>query len=243
MALDIIIPVYNEAENILPVLESLRIVKTPMRVLICYDHDDDNTIPVIKSKRFPFPVVLVLNEGAGPCEAVIAGIKHSHAEAVVVFPADDVHNAKVLDRMYGEFRQGADVVCGSRFSRGGYMKGCPWLKSLIVRVVAFTLHHFAGLPTKDPTNGFKLFLRRLLRRIPIESKKGFAFALELVVKAHLEGYKIVDVPAVWEERKSGKSRFRLFGWASEYFKWYLLAWQKRKRAFIPTASGWGILPK
>ena len=105
--------------------------------------------------------------------AVMAGFAASTAPLVVVYPADDDFNPGILDRMVALGGQGCDVVCASRFMPGGTMQGCPWLKATLVRTAAFTLHHLARLPTRDPTNGFRMFSRRVIEQIPVESGPGF----------------------------------------------------------------------
>jgi glycosyltransferase involved in cell wall biosynthesis len=223
--LDIVIPVYNEGENILPVLESFkRNVKTPCRVLICYDRESDNTLPVVRA--FPqdaYPVELVKNRGRGALGAVLTGFEESSAPAVLMYPADDDYNAPLIDQMVEKFRQGCDVVAASRFMPGGCMKGCPWLKAVLVRSSAFVLHYLARLPTRDPSNGLRIFSRRTLDTIPIESTVGFAYSIELLVKAHRLGWAIGEVPAAWLERRAGKSRFQVLKWVPQYLKWFLYA--------------------
>jgi dolichol-phosphate mannosyltransferase len=224
--LDIIIPVYNEGENIINVLESLRIsVKTPFRILICYDHDTDNTLEALKhyDQASQLKLTLVKNRGNGAFGAVMTGFEETTAPAILVFPADDTTNAVMLDRMYEKIQQGCDIACASRFIPGGCMKGCPWLKDILVRTAAFTLHYIAGIPTHDATNGFRMFSRRVIEQIPIETQEGWAFSLELLVKAHRLGWKIGEVPARWIERTYGKSNFRVFKWVPIYLRWYFYA--------------------
>jgi dolichol-phosphate mannosyltransferase len=103
---------------------------------------------------------------------------------------------------------------------GGKMEGCPWLKAMLVRAAAFMLHRFAGLPTHDATSGFRLFSRRVVERIAIESDQGFCYSIELLVKAHRLGWKISEIPAVWFERKHGKSRFKVLRWVPAYLRWF-----------------------
>jgi dolichol-phosphate mannosyltransferase len=225
--LDIIIPVYNEGENIVPVLEGLRrTVRTPFHIWICYDRDDDNTLVALSQYQgTPFPITLVKNRGVGAHGAVLTGFASSRAPAVLVFPADDTDNGPILDRMYALIRSGCDIAAASRFMPGGSMNGCPWIKALLVRAAAFTLHHFARIPTHDPTNGFRMFSRRILDQIEIESSQGFTYSLELLVKAHRLRWKIGQVPAVWNERSHGSSRFRVFRWAGPYLTWYAYAFR------------------
>ena len=110
--------------------------------------------------------------------------------------------------MYRKYRNGHHVVAASRFISGGCMVGAPWLKSLLVRSSAFTLYYLARLPARDASNGLRLFSRRLLDRARIESSVGFAYGIELLVKCHRLGWKIAEIPAVWYERTSGRSRFQ-----------------------------------
>jgi len=223
--LDIVIPVYNEGDNIVPVLRSFKQhVRTPCRVLICYDQDSDNTLPV--ARGFPqdaFALRLVKNQGRGALGAVLTGFRDSTAPAVLMYPADDDYNAPQIDRMMEQFRAGCDVVVASRFVAGGCMKGCPWLKAVLVRSSAFVLHHVARLPTRDPSNGLRIFSRRVLDTIPIESTVGFAYSIELLVKAHRLGWRIGEVPAEWHERRAGKSRFQVLKWVPQYLRWFSYA--------------------
>jgi dolichol-phosphate mannosyltransferase len=223
--LDIVIPVYNEGANILPVLESFKQhVKTACRVLICYDQESDNTLPVVRAfSQEAYPVDLVKNRGRGALGAVLTGFEESTAPAVLMYPADDDYNAPRIDPMVEKFRQGCDIVAASRFMPGGCMKGCPWLKAVLVRSSAFVLHYLARLPTRDPSNGLRIFSRRTLDTIPIESTVGFAYSIELLVKVHRLGWPIGEVPAAWLERRSGKSRFQVLKWIPQYLKWFLYA--------------------
>ena len=101
--LDIVIPVYNEGANILRTLDALnRDLKTPARILICYDREDDDTLPAIESNRDKLkghPVEFVRNTARGAHSAVMTGFAHSTAPAILMYPADDDYNAGMLDRM------------------------------------------------------------------------------------------------------------------------------------------------
>jgi len=117
-------------------------------------------------------------------------------------------------------REGAEIVVASRFVPGGYMRDCPWLKAALVRSSSWALYHVARLPSRDASNGFRLFSRRVIDSIPIESKVGFAYSIELLVKAHRLGWKVVDVPAGWQERRTGRSRFAVIKWLPQYLEWF-----------------------
>jgi dolichol-phosphate mannosyltransferase len=225
--LDIVIPVYNEGRNILATLSEIRrLVRTPSRILICYDRPDDDTLSTIKAhpeRVAGLNIEFVRNRSRGPHAAVLSGFAASRASFVLVFPADDDFNAGIIDTMVAKAEQGADIVCASRFIPGGCMEGCPWLKALLVHTAAFTLYYGARLPTRDPTTGFRLFSRRVIDSIEIESESGFCYSLELLVKCHRLGWPVAEVPAKWFERKHGSSRFILFKWVPAYLRWYLYA--------------------
>jgi glycosyltransferase involved in cell wall biosynthesis len=239
-AVDFVIPVYNEGSNIRSVLNALeRGMTTPARLLICYDSEDDDTLPAVREyqQAGALRVEIVRNSARGPHSAIMAGLRASKAPFVMVYPADDDFNADIIDRMIELAQGGCDIVCASRLMRGGTMQGAPPLKSVLVRLAAWTLYHLARLPTHDPTSGFRLFSRRVIEQIPIESDRGFCFSLELLVKVHRLGWRVGEVPAVWFERKHGSSRFRVFPWLGAYLRWYRYAfattWLRRPPHTVP----------
>jgi dolichol-phosphate mannosyltransferase len=225
--LDIVIPVYNEGRNIVATLAALkRSVTTPARVLICYDHAEDDTLPAIRANaqaHAGLAVEFVRNRGRGAHAAVMTGFAASTAPFVLMYPADDDTNAAMVDRMVALARAGCDIVCASRFMPGGAMVGCPLLKAALVRSANFTLRHVARLPTTDASNGFRMFSRRVVERIPVESEAGFCYSIELLVKAHRLGWRIAEVPVRWFERRHGASRFQVIKWLPAYLRWYAYA--------------------
>jgi len=225
--LDIVIPVYNEGANILRTLQAVRRqVQTPARVLICYDRETDDTLPAIRDNRAALgdlAVEFVRNRARGAHGAVMSGFAASTAPFVLMIPADDDYNGGIIDAMVGKAASGCDIVCASRFMPGGSMVGCPWLKAVLVRLGNFTLRHFARLPTRDASNGFRLFSRRVVSGIEVESDSGFCYSIELLVKCHRLGWRVGEVPAQWIERKHGASRFHVVKWLPAYLRWYAYA--------------------
>lgn len=222
---DIIIPVYNE-NNIIRLIEYLEnSAKNISTIYICYDYEEDTSLHAIKKSKYSNSkkILLVKNFSKGPCEAIKSGIYYSKAQSIVVYPADDFNNGLLLDKMFGLYLDGYDVICPSRFMQGGLIKNCPFLKLFIVRIVSFTLFYFSKIKTKDPTNGFRMFSRRLLNNVPIESKEGFAYSIELLIKAQKQNFKVIEIPSIWIERKDRKSSFKLIRWSIAYIKWYFSA--------------------
>ncbi len=220
--IDIIIPVYNEGEKVYNLLKLFNDnIKNKFRVLFCYDLDDDNIFNYIeKFQEFNFEIKFIKNPSRGPCSAIKQGFLMSNSECVIVYPADDFLNFNILDKMYSNFKMGSEIVAASRFVKGGSMKGCPFIKSFLVRAASYSLYYLSSIPIRDASNGFRLFSRKILDEIKIESKVGFAYSLEILVKCNRLNYKITEIPAQWEERSEGSSRFKIFKWLPQYLKWY-----------------------
>lgn len=225
-------PVYNEGGNIAATCGRLREdLPAGYELLICYDFDEDNTLPALAATpadQKPPVVRLVRNRlGPGVRFAIEAGFQAAAAPVVVVSMADLSDDYSGVDEMVSRAEGGADVVCGSRYMKGGRQIGGPWLKGLLSRLAGLSLHWLAGLPTHDPTNSFKAYRRDFLARTTIESAAGFCLGLELTVKAHFGGGRVEEVPACWTDRTAGHSRFRLRAWLPHYLKWYLWAFRRR----------------
>lgn len=220
--LDIVVPVYNEGAQIVSLLESFRKnIKASFRVLLCYDFDEDDTLPAVSAYQAEgFEIEFVKNKRKGPAGAVITGFEATTAPAVLVYPADDDYNASRIDMMIEKLRSGCDVVCASRFCKGGKTYGYPWQKSILVRSAGIVLYHIAKLPSLDPSNGLRLFSGRAARTILIETNDGHAYSIELLVKCQRLGWRIAEVPVEWRERTQGKSRFHLLRWLPVYLKWF-----------------------
>ena len=222
---DLIIPVYNE-KNIIKLIDYIDSkTKNLLKIYICYDSDEDITLKKLKKSNYinTKKIILIKNSLKGPCEAIKAGIENSKASSIIIYPADDFNNGLLLDKMYDLFILGYDVVCPSRFIEEGLIKNCPLIKYLIVKIVSLSLFYFSKIKIKDPTNGFRMFSKKLLNKYSIKSKVGFAYSLELLIKAKKNNYKIIEIPSVWIERKDRKSSFKILRWSPEYLKWFFYA--------------------
>ena len=233
--LEIIVPVFNEGEKVLDLVKNFeKEIKTKFRILFCYDLESDNLFNYKDEfSKFNFEIVFVKNPNRGPLHAIKEGFKNGNSDCVIVYPADDFLNFNILDKMYYDFKKGSQIVVASRFIKGGSMKNCPIVKSALVRAASYSLYYLSSIPVKDASNGFRLFSRKLLNEVEIESEVGFAYSLELLAKCNRLKYKISEVPAIWEERSEGQSRFKIFKWLPQYLKWYvygiLTSWLKLKK--------------
>lgn len=226
--LHLVVPVYNEAENFPRFYESVRAhVSTPHDIIVVYDHDDDTTVPVVRALASADPgLILLRNPVPGVLGALKTGLSAAPGGAVVVTMADGSDDHRCVDRMYAMYQAGYDLVAACRYMPGGEQRGGPMLKGFLSRAAGWSLHRFAGLPTRDPTNNFKLYRKAFLDRIEIESEGGFELALELTVKAYRAGLRIGEIPAIWTDRVRGKSNFKLMRWLPRYLRWYLAAFRR-----------------
>ena len=221
MKLDIIIPVYNEDENIIRLLKALENeVVCNFRVLICYDSESDKTLKYVKNGNIiNKEILLVKNPRQGPNSAIIEGINSSKSEIILIYMADDFENIKLINNMINLVERGNELVIPSRFIPGGKMLGAKKIKKMITIIGSYLIHYLARIPFKDCTNAFKMFSSNLKNKIKLDSTTGFTFALELTTKSYLLNLKIAEVPSIWIESKNRKSNFKVYKWLPYYIYW------------------------
>jgi glycosyltransferase involved in cell wall biosynthesis len=227
-SLQIVMPVYNEGANILRTLrEAEAKIKTHHSVLLVYDFDEDNTLPVVGQyieESGVGNIALVKNRyGRGVLNALKTGFDAAEADVVLVAMADLSDDLSIVDTMFDRINEGFDIVCGSRYIKGGSQVGGPLVKKLLSWAAGISLHLITGIPTHDISNSFKMYRKSVLKEIRIESRGGFEAGMEIVVKAFLNGRKISEVPSTWQDRIAGRSRFRLIRWLPDYLRWYVYA--------------------
>jgi glycosyltransferase involved in cell wall biosynthesis len=230
--LTIVLPVYNEPDNIGPTLRRLAAaVHLPAETLVVYDFDADTTVPVVRGLQAELPDVRLLRNdlGRGVLNAMKAGIAAARGEYVLITMADGSDEVELTERMVGLARGGADVVAASRYMKGGRQEGGPLLKRTLSRLAGLSLHWVGRLPIHDATNNFKLYRRAFLESVTIESKGGFELAIELSVKAALDGRRLAELPTTWRDRTAGQSRFKLRAWLPLYLRWYVHLFRGRLR--------------
>lgn len=232
--LSIIIPVYNEGGNFPLLWNNLcSQIRSDFKAIVVYDFDQDDTVPVVQAiiENGEKRIRLVKNTvRAGVVGAIVTGFNRVEHGPVLVAMADLSDDLGQVDSMLAIYRQGYQLVVGSRYMKGGKIEGGPWFKQLLSRMAGLTLHWFRGIPTHDATNAFKIYDRDMLKSFRIESQRGFELNLELTAKAFLGGYRIAEVPSRWRDRSQGQSRFRLWAWLPHYLRWYFYAFQPRQNS-------------
>jgi dolichol-phosphate mannosyltransferase len=223
--IDIVIPVYNEHENFEIIYSEIKkSVQNSWRLTIIYDFPEDTTLRVArpvaqKDKR----VRIILNESKGVLSAIKTGFKLADAPQTLLLMVDDP--AEVVEKIDAMSKEMIDtdsaIVAASRFMRGGSHQGDNIIKKFLSKMAGHSLYFLLRLPIHDATYATKLFRTSFIHSTPIKSRRGFTYALELTLKAHISGENISEVPVKWTERKHGSSRFAFLGWIGSYLYWYL----------------------
>ncbi len=222
--LDIIVPVFNEAGNIKRLLDTIEEkISCDKRILVIYDFDEDNTLPIIDNikNEYSFEIILEKNEyGKGVINAIKWGFSMAKEDKILVVMADLSDRLEDVDKMIASVDEGYDLVCGSRYMRGGKQYGGPKLKAFLSRMAGLSLHFLTRIPTHDVTNSYKMYTKRVIDAIEIESNGGFEIGLEITVKAYVKGFRISEIATEWYDRTDGKSKFHMWKWMPSYLHWY-----------------------
>lgn len=222
--ISIIAPVKNESENIEWVVKEIyKNLEYSFELLIIYDSNSDPTVQIVKNIQNKYRNIrLIENDyGAGVLNAIKKGFDCANGQVLVMMAADRTDNPQTINKMYKKILLGYDLVCPSRYSKGGRVYGKTSVKSILSKISGMSTPYILGIPTSDLTYSFKMFKKEILNNIQIKSKGGFEFAEELVIKAYLCNYKVCEVSTVWKDRTYGKSKFLLLKWLPRYIYWYI----------------------
>jgi dolichol-phosphate mannosyltransferase len=210
----VIIPTYNEKENIERIILKVLSLAGGFHILIVDDGSPDGTAQIVKNLQQSYPEQLHLLERSGKLglgTAYIAGFKWGLSkgyEYIFEMDADFSHNPDDLIRLYQACVHGADVAVGSRYTRGGKVVNWPWDRIFISKGGALYTRIITWMPVKDPTAGFICYTRKVLSTIPLDKVQfiGYAFQIEMKYRAWKLGFKIEEVPITFIDRKEGQSK-------------------------------------
>ena len=218
----VIIPTYNERENIENIIRAVFALEKVFHILIIEDGSPDGTANIVKTLQQEFPERLFMIERKGKLglgTAYIVGFKWSlehNYEYIFVMDADFSHNPADLPRLYKACaEEGADVSIGSRYVSGVNVVNWPMGRVLMSYFASKYVRLITGLPIHDTTAGFKCYRREVLQTIDLDGIrfKGYAFQIEMKFTAYKCGFKIVEVPVIFINRELGTSKMNssIFG--------------------------------
>ena len=218
----VIIPTYNERENIENIIRAVFALEKVFHILIIEDGSPDGTANIVKTLQQEFPESLFMIERKGKLglgTAYIVGFKWSlehNYEYIFEMDADFSHNPADLPRLYKACaEEGDDVSIGSRYVSGVNVVNWPMGRVLMSYFASKYVRLITGLPIHDTTAGFKCYRREVLQTIDLDGIrfKGYAFQIEMKFTAYKCGFKIVEVPVIFINRELGTSKMNssIFG--------------------------------
>lgn len=227
MKLSIVIPAHNEEDNIIEVINRIEQsldLDIAHELVVVNDHSTDKTKELVMKLSEQYKnIKLVENKlKKGFANALKTGFNNVETEIVVPIMADLCDDLSTVKKMLDKINEGYDIICGSRYIKGGARFGGSKIKGFFSFFVGRSLHYLLGLPTNDIANAFKMYRKKVIDNIDIQSK-GFEVSMEIPLKAYYLGFKITEVPTVWRERTKGKSSFKMFKLSPNYLKLYIWA--------------------
>lgn len=222
----VVVPTYNEKENLPILAEKIFALKIPdLHLMVVDDNSPDGTGRIADELRNKYPITVIhRSEKSGLGKAYVQGFSSlpPDAEIIIQMDADLSHDPEVIPVMLGRIRD-CDVVLGSRYIPGGKTENWDFFRKLISRFGNFYARTILRLPYRDLTGGFKCFRREVLEKIdlPSLSSVGYNFQIETTYAAHKKGFRICEIPITFTERKTGASKFNI-GIMLESF-WKVLA--------------------
>ena len=214
----VIIPTFNEIENIREIIAAVHALSHPFHILIVDDGSPDGTADVVKNLQKTHTDSLHMierTEKSGLGTAYIAGFKYGidHGyEFIFEMDADFSHNPKYLEELRAECYEGrADVCIGSRYVPGGKVVNWGMDRLFLSKGASFYVQAISWMPVKDATGGFKCYKRKVLESIDLNKIKfvGYAFQIEMKYAAWTLGFKLREIPITFEDRVRGTSKMNL----------------------------------
>lgn len=210
----VIIPTYNEIENIEDIIKAVFALKTNFHVLIVDDNSPDGTSSFVEKMQAEFTDRLFLEvrqEKSGLGTAYIHGFKWAISKKydyIFEMDADFSHSPPDLERLYEACKNGADVAIGSRYKKGVNVVDWPLYRVLLSYGASFYVKMITGMRVHDPTAGFVCYKRYVLENVNLDSIRfvGYAFQIEMKFRAYLKKYKIEEISIVFRDRVKGKSK-------------------------------------
>jgi dolichol-phosphate mannosyltransferase len=210
----VIIPTYNEKENIEAIIAAVAGLQPDFHILIIDDGSPDGTASIVKSLFPKYPGILFIEERRGKLglgTAYIHGFKwalNKGYQYIFEMDADFSHNPKDLNRLYDACKSGADLAVGSRYVKTGAVENWPANRILLSKGASLYTRIITWMPIKDPTAGFVCYKKEVLESLNLDaiSFTGYAFQIEMKFAAWKLGFKIEEVPITFKDRKLGASK-------------------------------------
>ncbi len=234
MRISLIVPARNEEKNLCILVPKIleKYGNFFREIIIVNDSSTDNTEKVVRKLAGEYkPRVKLVNRQKpnGVGYAIRDGLRSvsGNAEWIMTMDADFLHNIKDIQKFIGKAQQGFDGVVGSRFLDSHSLVRYPLAKRVANRAYHFLLRHALGLKLRDVTNNFKLYRKEVFDAITLK-EGNFAVNAEIGLLPVMKGYRVAEVPVLWQERDYGKSKFTVFKLGPSYLRVFYRVWKDRK---------------
>jgi dolichol-phosphate mannosyltransferase len=235
----VVVPTYNERQNLPHLAAAVRL--HGYRLLIVDDGSPDGTGAVADAIAGPDPLMEVLHrkakQGLGPAYAAgFDRVLNGPSEVVVEMDADFSHNPADLPRLIDAVEAGADLAIGSRYVAGGGTPDWPLQRRFLSRGGNIYVRLMLSLPVRDATAGFRAFRAESLRQLPYRSAQasGYGFQVEMALRAHEAGMRVVELPVIFRDRQVGTSK--MDGSIVREAMWLVTRWGFTRRLRIGGGS-------
>jgi len=211
----VIIPTYNEIENIESIIRTVFSLQKPFHILIVDDNSPDHTAAKVKALQEEFPDRLFMEnreKKSGLGTAYVHGFKwalEKNYEYIFEMDADFSHNPNDLEKLYDACRFGIyDMSIGSRYVTGVNVVNWPLSRVLLSYFASVYVRMITGMEIQDTTAGFVCYKRKVLQEINLDKIKfiGYAFQIEMKYRTYAKKFKIVEVPIIFTDRTKGQSK-------------------------------------
>jgi glycosyltransferase involved in cell wall biosynthesis len=224
MELSIIIPTFNEAENIALLLETIKkilaTVSFSYEIIVADAGSTDSTTEIAKAKG----AQVFIQEATGYGSALKEAMAQAKGSYIVTLDADLSHNPHIIKRLFS-LRHNAHLLIASRYTRGGLAQ-MPWLRRMLSLAVNRFFCFALSLPLGDISSGFRLYNAAIFKEIDF-SEKGFSSLIEIVVKTYLAGFRIQEVPFHYQPRHKGASHVRIIKFGFQFSRTFFKLWKIR----------------
>ncbi|MBI2968799.1 MAG: polyprenol monophosphomannose synthase [Bacteroidetes bacterium] len=213
----VIIPSYNEKENIEKIIRKVFSLDDNFHILVVDDGSPDGTAQIVKNLTAEFPGRLFLEGRKGKLglgTAYIHGFKWAlgkNYDFIFEMDADFSHNPDDLPRLLNACKNGADVAVGSRYTGGGNVENWPLNRKMLSQFASLYVRMILWMPVMDPTAGFKCYKKEVLSKLNLDAIRfiGYAFQIEMKYRAYRAGFRVVEVPITFIDRKEGVSKMSM----------------------------------
>ncbi len=208
----VIIPTYNEADNILAIMREVLKQNSDLEILVVDDKSPDKTAELVETEMLKNKRIHLLKRSGklGLGSAYVAGFKYAiehQYDFIFEMDADFSHDPEVIPVMLKEIED-HDLVIGSRYCGGINVVNWPLRRLLLSYFAAKYVWFITGMPINDPTGGFKCFRRQVLESIDLDSihSNGYSFQIEMNLRTWIRNFRIKEIPIVFTDRRSGQSK-------------------------------------